>query len=189
MNVKVVKQNVGIDVSKDTIDVALSHLTADFRKVVVSTRKFSNAAKGFKQLKDWVSDKKEPDMPVHVTMEATGVYYESLAYFLYEQENCFVHVVLPNKARKYAQSLGLKSKTDKMDACVLAQMGLERELWRWQPISPSLLGLRQLTRERDALARTKTNASNQLSSRKTQQGGNRSFKKTYFFFGQANQTN
>jgi len=165
---KVIKQNVGIDVSKDTIDVSFSNLTADFRTVAVSTRKFSNAEKGFKQLQDWVNGKKEPDTAVHFTMEATGVYYESLAYFLHERENCFVHVVLPNKARKYAQSLGLKSKTDRMDARVLSQMGLERELRQWLPVSPSLLGLRQLARERDALTRAKTNASNQMHAYKHQ---------------------
>ena len=162
MKVKVIKQNVGIDVSKDTIDVSFSYLTADFRTVAVSTRKFSNTAKGFKQLQDWVNGKKETDMSVHFTMEATGVYYEGLAYFLYEQEGYLVHVVLPNKAHKYAQSLGLKSSTDKIDARMLSQMGLERELWQWQPVSPSLLGLRQLTRERDALVRNKIDASNQL---------------------------
>ena len=86
MKVKVIKQNVGIDVSKDKIDVSFSRLTVDFRTVVVSMRKFSNTAKGFKQLQDWVNGKKEPDMSVHFTMEATGVYYEGLAYFLYEQE-------------------------------------------------------------------------------------------------------
>jgi len=162
MKVKVIKQNVGIDVSKDTIDVSFSNLTADFRTVVVSTRKFSNTAKGFKQLQDWVNGKKDTDMSVNFTMEATGVYYEGLAYFLYVQEKYLVRVVLPNKVYKYAQSFGLKSKTDRIDARILAQMGLERELRLWQPVSSSLLGLRQLTRERDALVRTRTNASNQL---------------------------
>jgi transposase len=162
MIVEVIKQNVGIDVSKDTIDVAFSNLTADFRTVIVSTRKFSNTAKGFKQLQEWANGKRQPGGTVHFTMEATGVYYESLSYFLYEQEGYRVHVVLPNRVYKYIQSLGLKSKTDKIDACVLAQMGLEREMRQWQPVSPSLLGLKQLTRERDALVRNKTNVSNQL---------------------------
>ena len=51
---EIVKQNVGIDVSKDHIDAAFSCLTADFKEVVVSTRKFSNTSKGFDQLRDWV---------------------------------------------------------------------------------------------------------------------------------------
>jgi len=162
MKVEIVKQNVGIDVSKEKVDVAFSHLTADFNVVVVSTRKFSNTAKGFKELQELVNDKKRPDMPVHFTMEATGVYYEALAYFLHEQEGYVVHVVLPNKAYKYGQSLGLKSVTDKIDARMLSLMGLERKLRQWLPISPSLLELRQLTRERSALVKNKTKVSNQL---------------------------
>ena len=67
MKVEIIKQNVGIDVSKDHIDVTFSHLNADFRIIVVSTRKFSNSTKGFKQLQDW---EKEADMSVHFTMEA-----------------------------------------------------------------------------------------------------------------------
>jgi transposase len=94
-------------------------------------------------------------------MEATGVYYEGLAFFLYEQ-SYNLHVVLPNYVKKYAESLGIKSKTDKLDAKTLAQMGLERELRLWQPVTPSLLGLKQLTREREALVRTRTNVANQL---------------------------
>jgi transposase len=69
---------------------------------------------------------------------------------------------LPNLAKKYRESLGLKSSTDKIDARALAQMGLERELLTWQPISSSLLGLKQLTRERSALVCIRTAVSNQL---------------------------
>jgi transposase len=78
-------------------------------------------------------------------MEATGVYYESLAYFLRDEKKT-VHVVLPNYAKKYGQSLGVESKTDKIDARTLAQMGLERKLKEWQPFSSNFLTLKQLTR-------------------------------------------
>jgi len=161
MKQEIIKQNVGVDVSKDDVKVALSHLTTDYRVVVRSTRTISNTPKGFKQLQEWVNAKKHPTQSVHFTMEATGVYYERLAYYLYEQDYR-LHVVLPNYAKKYGQSLGIKSKTDKLDARTLAQMGLERELRLWQPVSPSLLELKQLIRERDALVRNRTTASNLL---------------------------
>jgi transposase len=128
---------------------------------VRSTRTFANTAQGFKQLLDWVSLKKHPKSAVHFTMEATGVYYEGLAFFLYER-GYTLHVVLPNYAKKYAESLGVKSKTDKLDAKILAQMGLEREMRSWQPISPSLLVLKQLTRERETLVCSRTSIANQL---------------------------
>ena len=164
MKREIIKQNAGVDVSKDEIEVAVSVLTAAYRVEVCSTRKFTNTEKGFKQLQDWVNSKKHPTEAVHFTMEATGVYYEKLAYFLYEEGSCFLHVVLPNQARKYGQSLGIKSKTDKIDARTLAQMGLERELRVWQPVSPGLLELKQFTRERDALVRNRTSVANLLHS-------------------------
>jgi transposase len=161
MKVEIIKQNVGVDVSKDDFKVALSNLTVDFHVVVRATRTFANTMQGFKQLQEWVSLKQDHEMIVHFTMEATGVYYEGLAFFLHEQ-GYMVHVVLPNYVKKYSESLGVKSKTDKLDSKVLSHMGLVRDLLLWQPISSSLLGLKQLTRERDALVCTRTHVANQL---------------------------
>jgi transposase len=120
MKQDIIKQNVGIDVSKDDMKVAFSILTTDYRVVVRATRTFANTLKGFKQLDEWVKLKKHAAFDVHVTVEATGVYYEGMAYYLHKQGYC-LHVVLPNLAKKYGQSLGLKSKTDKLDAKSLAQ--------------------------------------------------------------------
>jgi transposase len=72
-----------------------------------------------------------------------------------------VHVILPDYGKKYAQSLGLKSKTDKLDAKIQAQMGMKQELHLRQPVGPTLLGLKQPTRERDAPVRIRTTAANQ----------------------------
>jgi len=161
MQLEIIRQNAGVDISKDDFEVALSCLTTDYNVVICATRKFSNSIKGFKELQKWVKTKQNPAIPPHFTMEATGVYYESLAYFLFEQE-FEVHVVLPNRAKKYGESLGVKSKTDKLDAKTLAQMGLERKLLLWQPVSSALLELKQLTRERDAFVRTRTTTANRL---------------------------
>ena len=161
MKKEFIKQNVGIDVSKDDFKVCFSCLTNNLQVIARGSRTFVNTHKGFEELQDWVKSKGDSALPLSFTLEATGVYYESLAYFLYGQDNC-VHIVLPNQAKKYSQSLGLKSKTDKIDACTLAQMGLKQELRIWQPISGHLLGLKQLTREREALVRSKVTASNHL---------------------------
>jgi len=161
MKQAIIKQNVGVDVSKDDLKVALSALTADYRIVVRASRTFANTLQGFKQLHEWIILKKDPELMLRFTMEATGVYYERLAFFMYEQEHA-LHIVLPNYAKKYAESLGIKSKTDKLDAKALSQMGLERDLRLWQPISTALLGLKQLTRERETLVCTRTSVANQL---------------------------
>ncbi|MDR0542129.1 MAG: IS110 family transposase, partial [Dysgonamonadaceae bacterium] len=70
---------------------------------------------GFEELIAWTSAWRIKDLDLHFTMEATGVYYENLAYFLHDQGHP-VHVVLPNQSKKYGQSLGVESKTDKIDA-------------------------------------------------------------------------
>lgn len=94
-------------------------------------------------------------------MEATGVYHEALAYFLNEQLET-VHIVLPLKSKRYLQSLGFRSKTDKIDAKGLSMMGCEQELDHWQPASKQLLKLRSLTRQIEGLKNTKTLFLNQL---------------------------
>ena len=64
-------------------------------------------------------------MRVVIVMEATGIYYEQVAMCLFKR-NYAVSVVLPNKAKKYLQSLGLKSKNYSIDAQGLSRMGAEQ---------------------------------------------------------------
>jgi len=87
--------------------------------------------------------------PVFV-METTGVYHEELTHFLYSNEQK-VSVVLANKIKHFAKSLNIKTKTDKADAQMIAQYGLERQLEWWQPMMPQMKNLRDLCRERLSL--------------------------------------
>lgn len=157
----IIRQNVGIDVSKDDFKVAFMVQAASTRLITRGTGTFPNTREGFKLFGAWIASKRAGGLPVHLSMEATGVYYEGLAYFLHE-EGHELHVLLPNLAKKYAGSPGLKSKTDRLDARVLARMGIEREFRTWRPASPGLPRLKQLSRERAALARSRTAISNLL---------------------------
>lgn len=78
-------------------------------------------------------------------MEATGVYYEELAYHLHKLKFNVV-VLLPNKVKHYAKSLNVKFKTDKSDSKIIAQMGVEQQLRLWNPPAPIYRRLRLLTR-------------------------------------------
>jgi transposase len=157
----IIKQNNGIDISKDDFKVSLLALSNDFEIIKLGAKTFINSTNGFNEFIKWLNEKGKDNIKATFTMEATGVYYESLAYFLFEHEFT-VHVVLPNQSKKFAESLGAKSKTDKIDAQILAHMGLERKLHSWQPLSSCFIMLKQLTRERDALIQERTNVSNQL---------------------------
>src|SRR5690606_14239469 len=103
---------------------------------------------------------KEPSVPLVVVMEATGIYYEQLAFYLFKS-GYSVSVVLPNKAKKYLQATGIKSKNDKIDAQGLARMGAEQCLDLWQPMDTFFYELRTLTRQHQNLQELKTSLGNQ----------------------------
>lgn len=102
-------------------------MKSDLSVVVKGSRTFTNNQTGYTSFVEWVKKKVSSDSVLTFTMEATGVYYKGVAYHLFEQD-FLLHVILPNQVKKYAGSLGLRSKTDTIDARILAQMGLERKL-------------------------------------------------------------
>ncbi len=107
------KQSVAFDVSKDQLDACFAVIDMAQRVKVKATRKFANTATGFKELDQWVNKYADSTIPIVYTMEATGVYYEQIAWYLVNQQQA-VSVVLPNKARQYAgpadQIVHLRSK-------------------------------------------------------------------------------
>jgi transposase len=152
---------VGLDVSKDSLQVCLAVIDSDGRVVVKASTKVANKASSFATLLKWVGGHcKQQGLPIRYVMEATGVYHEQIAWFLYQQEQV-VSVILPTKAHHYLRSLGQKSKNDTIDAVGLARMGLEQLLPLWQPLSKNIYSLRLLTRQHQRLQELKTQCLNQ----------------------------
>jgi len=161
----IIKQNLGIDVSKNDFKVCLFFMDSFGIKVIKGSRKFKNTLEGFKRLANWCDKKKIEELAFHVCLEATGIYHENLTYYLHDL-GYKISVVLPNKTSAYAKSLNLKSKTDDIDARMLGQMGIERSLQAWKPGSPNMLTLKQLCRERTMLLTEKTAMTNRLHALK-----------------------
>ena len=155
------KTVVGIDMSMDDFHVCLMQVKEDHKSVVKGSRKFANTAKEFEEFLSWCSTKSKTKVPVIFVMEATGVYYEDLAVYLHEQQK-YVCVELANKTKHFAQSHNLKTKTDKVDAKMLAQYGIERQLERWEPMSPQYKELRDVCREKLSIQKELSRARNQL---------------------------
>jgi transposase len=155
-----IRYGVGLDVSMAKFDACLCAIDVEGRVVVRATTHFKNDPSGFTQFTQWVQKHLKGRAAVSYVMEATGVYYEGLAWHLHEQ-NCRVSVVLPNKAKKYKQALGLRTKTDKVDARALAQMAAEQALAQWRPLSKAFYELRPLTRHIEALSGSITRVKNQ----------------------------
>lgn len=157
-----IKYSLGIDISMKVFHACLCAIDKLQNVKVKASRKFSNNSSGFKELHLWLTGHyKEQGIPLQIVMEATGVYYEHCAMSLFKQ-GFTVAVVLPNKAKKYLQATGLKTKNDKIDAKGLAQMGAERKLEPWQPMDDYFYTLRSLTRHHESLQELKTSLSNQL---------------------------
>lgn len=155
------KYSLGIDMACKDFHACLSVLEQDQRVKVKSSATFLNNQQGFTLLLSWINKHyKEQQWPLIIVMEATGVYYENCALFLF-RSGYHVSVVLPNVAKKYLQSLGQKTKNDTIDAKGLAQMGAERALDRWEPMDDFFYTLRSYTRQHESLQQTKTILNNQ----------------------------
>ena len=157
------KYSIGIDVDKKELKVCLLYRAINLDQKVKGHKVFTNNTEGIAALVEWVDKKITTEVQSCYVLETTGVYHEQLAYFLHSKEKV-AHVVLAIKAKRYIQSLGYRSKTDKIDAKGLARMGAEQQLEQWQPSLPNLLNLRSITRQIEALKNHKTMFNNQLEA-------------------------
>lgn len=165
--ISIARHGFGIDMGKAEFHAVYRVLSKEGKTIVRAYKKFANTAAGIQGYYKWAEKQlKGSNLPCSYLMEATGVYYEELAYFLHSK-NCCVKVVLPNQSKAYAKSLNQKTKTDKVDAKTLSLMVLERiSLRDWKPISSEMRHLKKVTRLRTRLVAEKTRAQNQLQAEK-----------------------
>ena len=162
-----VKYGVGIDMGKDEFYACVSAIDNAQRVKIKATHAFKNTPQGIAEFYKWATHHaKDHTISIQFLMEATGVYYEQLALFLH-QRGAYVCVVLPQKAKHYVKALGIKTKTDGVDAQGLATMVCQQRLEAWRPISEAMYKLRQLTRQQIDLQEFKTQLSNQLMALET----------------------
>jgi len=137
---------IGIDVSKAKLDCAWLD---ENNKLKVKV--FPNALAGWAGLIEW--SLKNTGLPIgelHFVMEATGVYHEQLAIYLYDK-GANVSVVNPAQVKYYGQSLGIRGKNDKKDSVVLARYGLHENPKPWQPQALEIRTLKALLARLDSL--------------------------------------
>ncbi|MFD2514810.1 IS110 family transposase [Pontibacter locisalis] len=157
------RQCVGIDIAKKDFTACVCRLSPQSGLCFSKVATFDNSTRGFNQLLKWARKQTGDSPPITFVMEATGVYYEPLAYHLHKLRQT-VSVLLPNKVKHFGKSLNVKSKTDRVDARVFAQLGAERHLPAWQPPAPIFKALRELTRHRTDLKQERTVLLNRLSA-------------------------
>jgi transposase len=146
-----VKSNVGIDVSKDWLDIHV--LPADERLRV------SNSGVGFRQLKRWLT---HFELAL-VVVEATGKWHRAVQRSL-AASAIAVAVVDPFRVRMFAKAQGILAKTDRLDARVLAQFAAVMAPPVRAPAPAMIEELRELVVARVSAVAQQTALKNQRSA-------------------------
>jgi transposase len=147
---------LGIDISKLKFNICLIDARGKLRH-----RLFPNTETGFSQLKEWLS--KQGVESVHACLEATGTYSEPLALFLHEAGQR-VSVINPAAVKAFAQSRLSRTKTDKVDAELIARFCQAQEPSAWAPPASEVRELQALVRRLDSLIEMRVAEENRLSS-------------------------
>ena len=138
---------LGIDVSK-----------ADFHACLLqggrrSRHSFANNSSGYRQMERWLKNRKCAD--AHACMEATGAYWLGIAQALH-RAGMSVSVVNPARTVLFARSQLRRTKTDRVDAEMIAEFCQTQRPDLWQPPSPETLELRALLTYRQQLIAQRT---------------------------------
>jgi len=146
--------NLGIDISKKNFQAAL------LKSEKYKTKSFDNKPSGFIALLAWLKQRESGS--VHVCLEATGSYGDSLAKFLFE--NGTVSVVNPSRIKAFGESELLRNKNDVIDAKLIARFCEKMKPAAWEPDPPEIEHLRMLGRRRDVLIAMRTQELNRLGN-------------------------
>ena len=143
----IIAQTAGIDISKDRLDVCL------YPSAIA--RCFANTATGFTVLIAWLDRH-----PVErVVFEPTGAYHHAVERRL-AQTGIPLVKVNPLQARRFAEAIGRRAKTDAVDAAMLARFGALAGLPARPAVSQTIDDLRELLVARRALVKDRTAALN-----------------------------
>lgn len=143
-NGKRLKQCLGIDVSKLSLSLSLGILNQELVKKFEKHIDVKNYLSGFKTILKWLKTVVDINVDFLIILEATGVYHQGIAHYLYEQGYA-VSVMQSGRVKRYAQSLDQRSKTDALDSKMLSMLGLERNIRLWHPPSETLNELKLLS--------------------------------------------
>ena len=146
--------NLGIDVAKAKLDCALRLPNGKHRNKVVE-----NNHQGFTALHAWLL--KHAVGSPRVCMEATGTYWEGVAEYL-AGLGMVVSVINPAQIKAFSASRLVRTKTDKVDAQLIADFAHERQPEPWLAPSPAEQALRAMVLRLEALQTMRQQECNRL---------------------------
>ena len=142
---------IGIDISKSTLDVYNGK----------KSYKFENNENGFKEILALVKDIKN----VVFIFEPTGVYSYAITEFC-SKKSINIVLVGPRESRNFAQSLKVRSKTDKIDAKVLYkyQSQVEPNMVKVPVINREVMKIQDMLNVYEGILSSKQKLKNQIES-------------------------
>jgi transposase len=149
-------ETLGIDIAKATYVVSLRR--ADQKR---RDKRFANTDEGHAALLAWLA--RYARGPVHACLEATGTYGEAVATALVDAGHR-VSLVNPAAVQAFAQSQLRRTKTDAVDAVVIADFCAAHQPPAWQPWPREVRELQGLIRRRDAVLDMLTQEKNRLAA-------------------------
>lgn len=148
--------HVGLDIAKAKLDGSIRLPNGKARDKVVS-----NNATGFESLDKFLKDHGAQPERTHVCMEATGTYWEEVAEYLSDR-GYKVSVINPAQIKAFGQSHQVRTKTDKVDARLIARFCQERRPSAWVAPSATQRALKAMVLRLDHLMTMHTQEGNRL---------------------------
>ncbi|HEY3674494.1 MAG TPA: IS110 family transposase [Candidatus Tumulicola sp.] len=146
---------LGIDVGKREMHTVL------LQGARSTSKRVPNTTAGFKQLQTWLRNRKVESL--HAGLEATGGWSEDVAIALADL-GYSISLVNPMRVKAFAQSEMLRTKTDQIDAALIARFCRMHVPPLWVPPSPETRLLQGLVRRYQSLVQMRTEEQNRLQA-------------------------
>jgi len=137
----------------------------------LSSRNLPNNKGGLQKLIRWVMKLTKAEVKILFAIEATGVYHERAAEYLFDK-GMSVSVLVPRRVSNFTKSLEIKTITDDISALAIAHFGLLKKLELWKKPDQINRYLRDLTREREQLMQERSSVKNMLHAEQAGAWGN-----------------
>jgi transposase len=141
------RQTIGVDISKDHLDV--------HSLPIGEYAQFENTTLGHKRFSKWLSGR---DLNL-IVFEPTGAYHKTFQRTMHTK-GFPLNKVNPLHARRFAQAAGILTKTDRVDAAMLARMGMALELVPQEVVAEDIQVLGKLYTAKRGLMKDRTAALN-----------------------------
>jgi transposase len=154
---------VGVDIAAKTATVSWVTSANDLSRAITIAQTQAGWQKLATQLRKQVSMPQE----CLIIMEVTGTYWMKMALFLYTA-GFHLSVINPMQSRYFARLMAQKTKTDAVDAKLLAQLGMTLDVPLWVPPPDIFYELQQRLAYRDDLIAMRLQEKNRLHALKHQ---------------------